>query len=91
MPESKGYDPEVYAKAAERRAVDLDALAEALAATLTRRLGVVDVVVDGLRVPAGAGTSSGTVLFSATWSDADGNHRRDLVARSSPRQGAAVP
>jgi len=84
MTESKGYDPEVYAKAAEQRGLDLESLARALQATLARRLEVVDVAVDGLRIPEGAGTSSGTVLFSATWKDADGGQRRDLVARTQP-------
>jgi len=84
MTESKGYDPEVYARAAEQRGLDLDALARALAATLARRLDVVDVTVEGLRIPEGAGTSSGTVLFSATWKDSDGEQRRDLVARTQP-------
>jgi len=84
MTESKGYDPEVYARAAEQRGLDLDALARALAATLARRLDVVEVTVEGLRIPEGAGTSSGTVLFSATWKDSDGEQRRDLVARTQP-------
>jgi len=84
MTESKGYDPEVYARAAEQRGLNLDELGTALAATLARRLDVVDVHVDGLRIPEGAGTSSGTVLFSATWKDADGEQRRDLVARTQP-------
>src|SRR5262245_54200025 len=84
MTDSKGYDPAVYAKAAEQRGLDLDALARALEATLARRLDVSDVAVDGLRIPEGAGTSSGTVLFSATWNDAEGEQRRDLVARTQP-------
>src|SRR3954468_20541707 len=84
MTEAKGYDPEVYVKAAEQRGLDLDALACALATTLARRLGVGDVTVDALRIPEGAGTSSGTVLFSATWNAADGDQRRDLVARTQP-------
>jgi len=84
MTEPKGYDPEVYVKAAEQRGLDLDALGGALAATLARRLDVVDVTVDGLRIPEGAGTSSGTVLFSATWKEAHHEQRRDLVARTQP-------
>ena len=80
----QSLSPEVYAKAAEQRALDLDALGEALARTLARRLDVVDVAVGDLRVPAGAGTSSGTVLFSATWKDSAGAQQRDLVARTHP-------
>jgi len=38
-----GLDPEVYAKAAEQRALDLDDLGRALAETLGRHLGVADV------------------------------------------------
>lgn len=84
MSEPKGYDPDAFAKAAERRALDLDQLAEALAVTLTRRLGVADVVVDDLQIPEGAGTSSGTVLFRASWSDGTTPAQRGLVVRTHP-------
>jgi len=84
MTDSKGYDPAVYVRAAEQRGLDLDQLARALEPTIARRLEVIDVMVDNLRIPEGAGTSSGTVLFSATWNDDDGEQRRDLVARTQP-------
>lgn len=80
----KGYDPDAFAKAAEQRALDLDALGDALAHTLARRLAVTDVAVGDLRIPEGAGTSSGTVLFTATWRGPDGPTRRELVARTHP-------
>lgn len=83
--EPGGLDPEVYAKAREQRALDLEELGRALAGTLARHLGVADVAVTGLRVPDGAGTSSGTVLFDAAWTDADGRRvERGLVARTHP-------
>lgn len=84
MDEPKGYDPEAFTKAAERRALDVDALGPALASTLARHLGVADVDVTDLRIPAGAGTSSGTVLFRAIWRAAGGAVGRDLVARTHP-------
>jgi aminoglycoside phosphotransferase (APT) family kinase protein len=84
MPEPGSLSPEVYVAAAEQRALDLDALADALARTLARRLTVDDVEVDGLRIPEGAGTSSGTVLFQARWADAGGAQARDLVVRTHP-------
>lgn len=79
-----GYDPDAFAKAAERRALDLDELGHALETTLARRLGVDDVVVSGLRIPDGAGTSSGTVLFDAAWTDGSQRVERGLVARTHP-------
>lgn len=81
---AKGFDPDTFAKAAERRALDLDELGAALAATLARRLGVTEVTITGLRVPDGAGTSSGTVLFDAAWTDGDARVERGLVARTHP-------
>jgi aminoglycoside phosphotransferase (APT) family kinase protein len=79
-----GYDPDTFAKAAEQRALDLDGLARALADTLARRLGVTGVEVTDLRIPDGAGTSSGTVLFSAKWTADGTGQTRDLVARTHP-------
>jgi len=79
-----GYDPDAFAKAAEQRALDLEALGRAVAATIARRLGCTDVEVTDLRIPEGAGTSSGTVLFRAAWSDRDRRVQRDLVVRTHP-------
>ena len=42
---SPGYDPDAFAKAKERRALDLEELATALTGTLARRLGVTEVEV----------------------------------------------
>jgi aminoglycoside phosphotransferase (APT) family kinase protein len=81
----KGYDPDAFAKAKERRALDLEELGAALTGTLARRLGVTEVSVTELRVPDGAGTSSGTVLFDAAWTAAGGRRvQRGLVARTHP-------
>ena len=82
---SPGYDPDAFAKAKERRALDLEELATALTGTLARRLGVTEVEVRDLVVPDGAGTSSGTVLFDASWTTADDTRvDRGLVARTHP-------
>ena len=75
---------DVYAAAAERRAIDFDALGGPLAETLAHRLGVTDVAVRDLRSPAKAGTSSGTILFTAAWLDGGAPHERDLVVRTQP-------
>lgn len=80
----KGYDPDAFAKAAEQRALDLDELGRAVAETLARRLDVTDVEIADLRIPDGAGTSSGTVLFTATWTDGAERVERGLVARTHP-------
>jgi len=82
--EPGGLDPEVYTKAAEQRGLDLDDLGRALVETLARRLGVADVEVTGLRIPDGAGTSSGTVLFDAAWTAGAARVERGLVARTHP-------
>lgn len=84
MTDAKAREAETFAAAAEQRALDLDALGTALPGVLSRRLGVTDVVVGDLRIPEGAGTSSGTVLFRAAWT-ADGTRQtRDLVVRTHP-------
>jgi aminoglycoside phosphotransferase (APT) family kinase protein len=79
-----GVDPAFYRRAAQQRAIDLDALHAALTNTLARRLDATDVTVANLRVPRGAGTSSGTILFTASWSAGGPRHTRDLVARTHP-------
>lgn len=77
-------EEEAFAAAAEQRAVDLDTLAPALRTALARRLGTSDVTVTDLRIPAGAGTSSATVLFRASWVAEGVQHQRDLVLRTHP-------
>ena len=84
MTEPKGYDPDTFVKAAEQRGLDLDELGSAVAGTLARHLGVAQVDVTDVRIPAGAGTSSGTVLFTATWTDDGARQTRELVARTHP-------
>jgi aminoglycoside phosphotransferase (APT) family kinase protein len=68
----------------ERRAIDLDALPVALTTALARHLDASGVAVEDLRLPRGAGTSSGTILFRASWSAGGERHTRDLVARTHP-------
>ena len=77
-------EEETFAAAAAQRAIDLDALAAPLATTLARRLGLAEVTVTDLRTPAGAGTSSGTILFTAHSTGPGGPQPRDLVARTHP-------
>jgi aminoglycoside phosphotransferase (APT) family kinase protein len=78
--------PDVYATAKERRAIDLDALAGALSRVLAERFETESVEVTGLRSPEKAGTSSGTILFTASWSDGGRPRARDLVIRTQPDQ-----
>ncbi len=85
MTESAG-DAAFYARAAKHRDIDLGALARVLVATLGRRLRATDVEVADLRLPKGAGTSSGTILFSASWSAGGTRQARDLVARTHPEK-----
>jgi aminoglycoside phosphotransferase (APT) family kinase protein len=81
---TEGPDESVYSTAAERRAIDFDQLTKGLGETFGRRLDATDVTITDLRTPEKAGTSSGTILFSATWSDDRGENRRDLVVRTHP-------
>jgi aminoglycoside phosphotransferase (APT) family kinase protein len=78
--------PDVYATAKERRGLDLETLAAALSRTLADRFEATDVTVTGLRSPEKAGTSSGTILFTASWSDRGQARERDLVIRTQPDQ-----
>jgi aminoglycoside phosphotransferase (APT) family kinase protein len=67
-----------------RRGIDLDSLARVLAEALARHLDATEVEVADLRLPQGAGTSSGTILFSAAWKAAGRREARALVARTHP-------
>ena len=78
--------PDVYATAKERRGLDLDALAAALSRSLADRFEATDVTIAGLRSPEKAGTSSGTILFTASWSEGGQPRERDLVIRTQPDQ-----
>ena len=51
---------------------------------LADRFETTDVTVTGLQSPEKAGTSSGTILFTASWSDGGQRHERDLVIRTQP-------
>jgi hypothetical protein len=75
---------DTYAEVAAKRGIDLDAIRAPLAGAIGRHLGVRDVELGDLRSPTRAGTSSGTILFTATWSDGDGPRTRDLVVRTRP-------
>ena len=84
--EPRTEPPDVYATAKERRGLDLDVLAAALTRILSGRLETTDVAVTGLQSPEKAGTSSGTILFTATWTDAGQPRSRDLVIRTQPNE-----
>ena len=75
---------DTYAEVAARRGIDLDAIRAPLAAALATHLGARDLAVHDLRTPAKAGTSSGTILFTAAWSDDGTTRTRDLVVRTEP-------
>jgi aminoglycoside phosphotransferase (APT) family kinase protein len=47
----------------------------------------VDLRVVDVHVPAASGMSNETVLFCASWRDADGDHREEMVARVAPPDG----
>ena len=64
---------------------DPSALAGPLTAWLASRLpGATEVRIGTVSSPASNGMSSETLLFDATWRDAGGDHRADLVARVEP-------
>jgi aminoglycoside phosphotransferase (APT) family kinase protein len=70
---------------------DPDELAGRLAAWLATRLDAVALpTVANVQVPASNGMSSETLLFDAAWTDDEGGHDRQLVARVAP-DPAAVP
>jgi len=71
---------DTYEEVAARRGIDLDAIRGPLARAIADHLGVHDVRIDDLRSPTKAGTSSGTILFRATWRGGG----RDLVVRTQP-------
>ena len=63
-----------------------------LAAWLTTRLdGATDVRVTEVETPQASGMSNETLLFKASWTDADGSHDRDYVARIAPTGPAVFP
>lgn len=68
-----------------RTSRDPGALRDRLEAWLVGRLpDAEDVRVGEVTSPASNGMSSETLLFDASWRDADGEHRSDLVARVEP-------
>ena len=75
-----------HATAKERRGLDFDALADALSRVLADRFETTEVTVTGLQSPEKAGTSSGTILFTVSWSDRGQRRERDLVIRTQPDQ-----
>jgi len=79
-----GNQDDVWTAAAKGRGIDFDAIARPLADTIARQIGVTDVTVTDLRSPTGAGTSSATILFTATWLGGGAGQRRDLVVRTHP-------
>jgi aminoglycoside phosphotransferase (APT) family kinase protein len=75
---------DTYAAAREaRRFTEADLVAR-LTPWLAERMGVADLALHDPIVPQGAGTSSQTVLVSATWREAGTDRGRDLVLRVEP-------
>ena len=65
--------------------VDPEQAAAALTAWLADRLGDgVAPTVSDARIPKESGLSAETLLFTASWDDAEGPHRQRLVARVTP-------
>jgi aminoglycoside phosphotransferase (APT) family kinase protein len=52
--------------------------------------GATEVRVRDVAIPSASGVSNETVLFSATWLEAEGPRERGLVARVSPGAGGGV-
>ena len=81
-------DSESFESAPEKSSRDPEALRTQMQAWLTTRLGdatdVTDVAVGEITSPGSNGMSSETLLFDASWSDADGAHNERLVARVEP-------
>lgn len=65
-------------------------LTERLSAWLATRPGATHGEVTDLAAPSTNGMSSETLLFDATWTDADGEHHERCVARLEP-EASAVP
>lgn len=71
---------------------DRGAYGAALTGWLARTLpGAADVTVSDLDIPVATGFSNETVMFTASWNDADGPHTERLVARIEPDSGALFP
>ena len=67
-----------------------DELTERLSSWLAARPGATHGEVEDLAAPSTNGMSSETLLFDATWIDADGEHHERCVARLEP-EASAVP
>ncbi len=50
-----------------------------------------DVAVPELTIPQSSGFSNETFLFDATWTDADGSQRAELVLRAQPQEYGLFP
>lgn len=50
----------------------------------TRFPGASDLVVENIEIPKSSGMSTETVMFDVVWTDAEGSHNRQLIARIEP-------
>jgi len=57
----------------------------------TKLVGASDVQVSNVVTPQASGMSNETLMFTASWTDADGPHRGEYVARVAPQGPAVFP
>ncbi len=77
-------EPDAYEAARTGRRHTIEEVTAKLERWLAGRFGVDSVTLTGARYPMGAGTSSETILATATWAGLDGPQQRDVAFRVQP-------